>query len=125
LLSLQDGKYILGFIIPQIRRHEKLLRNLFADEYKRRDNVQIYADIIKVTQRPTKITKILRYANIQYFSFKDIVNALCKAGFLKTIEYDGSKDAKTKFLYKATDSGLKWCKKVEEIYNQISEVSET
>jgi len=102
-----------------------MIRQLFAEIEERRDKVQVLADIIKVTNRPTKITKILRVANIQYNTFQECIDKLTKAGLLQItpIEKGSSsiRDKRTLYVFEATDMGLKWCKMVEEVYNSLED----
>jgi len=97
--------------------------NLFADCIERRDKLQIYSDIIKVTNQETKITRILRLANIQYNSFRECIETLCGAGLLEKVESNihsrQSQDMRTKYAYKATDLGKEWCKMVDDIYETL------
>jgi predicted transcriptional regulator len=97
---------------------------LYANIEERRDKLQIYYDILKVTTRPTKITRILRLANVQYNTFQECIDKLIKAGLLEKIHLTGrrnrsSKDARSKTTYKATNQGLDWCNSVEEIYQTL------
>jgi len=97
--------------------------NLFADCIERRDKLQIYSDIIKVTNQETKITRILRLANIQYNSFRECIETLCGASLLEKVELNihsrQSQDMRTKYAYKATDLGKEWCKMVDDIYETL------
>lgn len=101
---------------------------LFADTSERRDRVQIFADIIKVSAQPVKITKILRAANVQYNTFQECINKLCGAGLLEMIPVlkrrRSKRDMRTTYVYKATDGGLRWCGMVDEIYDTIDGVYE-
>ena len=94
---------------------------LYANVEERRDKLQIYYDIVKVTARPTKITRILRLANVQYNTFLECVDRLIQAGLLETLHLSGKKPRKgrVKVVYKATEQGLEWCKNIEEIYNAL------
>ena len=104
-----------------------MIRQLFADIEDRRDKVQIFADIIKVTARPTKITKILRVANVQYNTFQECIDKLCSAGLLEMVPVTkrahSSRDMRTRYVFKATDIGLRWCGMVEEIYETLENSS--
>lgn len=98
---------------------------LFADTLERRDKAQIFADIIKVSVQPTKITKILRLANVQYNTFQECIDKLCEAGLLEMIPVvkrtRSSRDRRTSYFFKATDRGLRWCKMVDEIYEALED----
>lgn len=98
----------------------RLYKKLFADSIERRDKLQLFADIIKVSTNETKITRILRLANIQYNTFHECIETLCDAGLLEKISYNDrhsqSQDKRSKHIYKATEMGQKWCEMVDEIY---------
>ena len=99
-------------------------QQLFAENEDRRDRIQIYADILKVTKKPTNKTRILQLANIQFHIFQEYIEQLCSNGFLEKINTTENKAnlKKTKprkTLFKATELGLKWCNKVEEVYQKL------
>jgi len=100
---------------------------LFADTMERRDKVQIFADIIKVSVRPTKVTRILRLANVQYNTFQECINTLCEAGLLEMTPVKkhsrSSRDRRTSYFFRATDSGTRWSKMVDEIYKMLNDAS--
>jgi len=100
-----------------------MIGQLYADYLERRDKVQIYADIIKVTKKPTKTTRILRLANVQYNTFIECIDTLCNAGLLEKTSLEhrksSTKDGRTKYRYKATDMGLKWLESLDEIYIRL------
>ena len=99
-------------------------RQLFAEFEGRRDKIQIYADIIKVTKKPTNKTRILKLANIQFHTFQEYIERLCSNGFLEKINTTENKASLKKIkprktLFIATELGLKWCNKVEEVYQKL------
>ena len=100
-----------------------MIGRLYADYLERRDKVQIYADIIKVTKKPTKTTRILRLANVQYNTFLECIDTLCNAGLLVKISLDynksSTKNDRVKYKYKATDMGQKWLESLDEIYQRL------
>jgi predicted transcriptional regulator len=96
-----------------------MIGRLYADYLERRDKVQIYADILKVTAKPTKTTRILRLANVQYNTFLECIETLCDAGLLEKVSLNlnkPSRDDRTKYTYHATDMGRKWCESLAELY---------
>jgi predicted transcriptional regulator len=100
-----------------------MIGRLYADYLERRDKVQIYADILKVTKQTTKTTRILRLANVQYNTFLECMDTLCNAGLLEKISLDynkySSKKDNKKYAYKATEMGRKWCEALDEIYERL------
>ena len=100
-----------------------MIGRLYADYLERRDKVQIYADIIKVTKKPTKTTRILRLANVQYNTFLECIDTLCNAGLLEKKHLNpkkySSRDDRAKFVYQATEIGRKWCEALDELYDTL------
>ena len=99
-----------------------MIERLYADYLERRDKVQIYADILKVTKKPTRTTRILRLANIQYNTFLDCIETLCNAGMLEKVSLDYKKkrrDVKTKYAYQTTAMGHQWCEMLDEVINAL------
>ena len=105
---------------------EKLIGQLYADYLERRDKVQIYADILKVTKEPTKTTRVLRLANVQYNMFLECVNILCAAGMLEKTDLNYNKTSRkhgnSKFVFKATELGRKWCESLDDIYESLEKI---
>ena len=101
-----------------------MLGRLYADYLERRDKVQIYADIIKVTAKPTKTTRILRLANVQYNTFLECIETLCNAGLLEKASLNikkssSSKNYRTKYTFQATAIGREWCESLDELYQTL------
>lgn len=98
---------------------------LYAETFNRRDKLQIFADIIKVSSRETKMTRILRLANVQYSTFLECIDKLCRAGLLERLDTSGDTksfdDTRTKFVFRATDTGLQWSQLVDELYQRLEE----
>ncbi|KON31245.1 hypothetical protein AC482_01475 [miscellaneous Crenarchaeota group-15 archaeon DG-45] len=105
-----------------------MAKGLFADTIERRDKVQIFADILRVSARPTKVTRILRLANVQYNTFQECIEQLCEAGLLEmaavTQRARSSRDKRTSYTFRATDRGQRWCKMVDDIYEALQETTQ-
>ena len=104
---------------------QRMIGRLYADYLERRDKVQIYADILKVTKEPTKTTRILRLANVQYNTFIECVNTLCDAGLLEKIDLDYQKTStrgNRKVAFRATELGLKWSNSLQDLYMRLEKV---
>ena len=102
-------------------------KSLYTENIERRDKVQIFADIIRVSDKPTKVTKILRFANVQYNTFLEYVDRLCSIGFLERVSLDKSRvsgKGRTSYRYKATMMGEEWCDLVDEIYEELKASSD-
>ncbi len=100
-------------------------QSLFTERLVRRDKIQLLADIIKVSKKEIKMTKIIRLANIQYSTFQDCIDTLCNAALLEKVRLKDKsrrlRDARTKIAYKATEMGIKWCQMVDEIYKKLED----
>jgi predicted transcriptional regulator len=100
-------------------------RRLYADSKKRRDKLQILADIIRVSNHETKVTRILRLANVQYNVFHEYIETLVSIGFMERVKFGhGNRsfgDKRTQFSYKASEMGLRWCEMVDEVYDVFLE----
>ena len=100
-----------------------MLNQLYTERMERRDKIQIFADIIKTTKTSMPITAVLRKTNVQYNTFKDIIDVLCERGLMSRIPAgkNGSshREGRTKYIYQATYDGLKWSKTVDEVYSAI------
>lgn len=96
-------------------------KSLYTEYVERRDKVQIFADIIRVSDKSTKVTRILRLANVQYNTFLECVDRMCSVGFLEKVSLDKSEHRKsrTSYRYKATMMGEEWCDLVDEIYEEL------
>ena len=95
-------------------------KSLYTEGIERRDKVQVFADIIRVSDKPTKLTKILRIANIQYNTFLDCVDKLCSVGFMERVGPDQSGiSSRGRYSYKATKTGEEWCNLLDEIYEGL------
>lgn len=95
-------------------------KSLYTEGSERRDKVQVFADIIRVSDKPTKITKILRFANIQYNTFLDSVDRLCSVGFIERVDPDKSGiSSRGRYRYQATKMGEEWCDLLDEIYEGL------
>ncbi len=97
-------------------------KSLYTENIERRDKVQIFADIIRVSDRPTKITRILRFANVQYNTFLEYVDRLCSIGFLERVSLDKSGVSGKRgpsYMYKSTKTGEEWCDQLDEIYEEL------
>jgi len=105
-------------------RVDMMSGQLYSSVQERRDKIQIFHDIIKVSARPTNTTRILRLANIQYNTFKEYIDTLLKAGFLERIKGELGTNSKTRTLrtktsYQATYEGLEWCVSLKELYEAL------
>lgn len=102
-----------------------MINQLFNDVEERRDKIQIYSDIIRISATPVKATKILRKANIQYNSFMKYIDTLSCAGLMEKLPVvrgdEPAHDKRTTYLYKATKFGIEWCNRVDGIYGTLND----
>jgi len=93
---------------------------LFTENTVKRDYIQILADIIKASQQTSNMSKIMRLANVQYYTWGNCLETLCEKDFIEKIIMKNEYNEKSeKALYRATKKGLEWTKKVETIYDEI------
>lgn len=90
------------------------MMELFDEKYIRRDRIQVFSDIIQAAKIPTKTTKIMRKANIQYHSFFKMVQNLMDNGLLK-------KNGEEKPTFVATDVGVVWSREVHRLYSVLKD----
>lgn len=92
-------------------------RPLYDETEGRRDSIQLYADVIRVSDTPSKMTRIMRLSNVQFCIFKRVIRDLVEAGFLsESMDTVGSRDHAT---YEATRDGQKWAENVDTIYRAV------
>lgn len=96
-----------------------MMQKLFDEKIERRDKVQVLADILQVARESSKTTTILRLANLQYNKFLECRDILCEAGLLREIKLNDEGDSNSKCLYKTTNLGKKWSRKVNRVYAKI------
>ncbi len=93
---------------------------LFTEKTVKRDRIQVLADIISASKETSNMSKIMRYANIQYYTWENCFKILFEKEFIeKIIIQEDNVEDNEKTLYRATKKGLDWTKKVETIYNDI------
>ncbi len=93
---------------------------LFLEERRKRDRLQILSDIVTVCTKPSRLTKVLRFANTQYRFVSDALGKLVDAGLLEIVQAErGGKRAVRMFM--ATDRGLKWRDLVVYVYEVVDE----
>ena len=93
---------------------------IYDSTVPRRDYIQILHDVLASCVKPTKISLIIRKANVSYEKAKLLLDEFVTLGlaYNQTLPIR-SKDQRTRRLFQATESGLKWCEDVEDIYNRI------
>jgi len=91
---------------------------LFSDLVERRDYIQILADIITVCEEPSRITRILRLANVQYNTMRDAMESLTKSGLMRK-KRSSTRDERSKIELEATDLGLNWRDIVRLVYMML------
>jgi predicted transcriptional regulator len=96
------------------------MSELFTEKTVKRDYIQILADIIKASSETSNMSKIMRLANVQYYTWGNCLETLCEKDFIeKIVMKDKHRKGSEKALYKATKKGLEWTKKVETLYDEI------
>jgi predicted transcriptional regulator len=95
------------------------MAKLYTEKTLKRDRIQLLADIIKASEKKSNMSRIMRVANVQYYTWGKCIETLSKKEFIDIIEDEKSGDSNQKNLFKATKKGLEWIKKVETVYDEI------
>lgn len=90
------------------------MMELFDEKCIRRDRIQVFSDIIQAAKIPTKTTKIMRKANIQYHIFFKMVQNLMDYGLLE-------KNGEEKPTFVATNMGVVWSREVHRLYSILKD----
>lgn len=85
------------------------MRRLFDDQGKRRTPLQKAHDIIVVCMTPTRKTRIMGKANIQFGVFKVVMGNLMEKGFVKKEDVN----------YAATLSGIDFADTIAKIHEEF------
>lgn len=80
---------------------------------RRRDTVQIIADVLTTCREPQKLTAIIRRANLQYRMLLRLMKTLQHIGFLE-VSGDGKKKR-----YTATTRGIDWSESIIRVYEPL------
>jgi predicted transcriptional regulator len=91
---------------------------LFDSEEIRRDRVQVLHDILTVSVKPERATRLLRHANVRYGLFREYVDILCNSGLLEKKNM-GERNRKPCTYYQITKMGDEWCKMIKSVYNDL------
>jgi predicted transcriptional regulator len=95
------------------------MTKLFTEKTLKRDRIQLLADILKASEKKSNMSRIMRLANVQYYTWGKCIEKLSEKKFIEIIEDDMSDNSNEKMLFKATKKGLAWTKKVETVYDEI------
>ena len=94
------------------------IRELFEGKETRRDSLQIYADIVAVCTEHSKITKIIRLANVQYRFLCRALDLLLEAGLIRKTS-PTYRDERTSREFLSTELGLRWRRTVCSVYDAL------
>ena len=95
------------------------MAKLFTEKTLKRDRIQLLSDILKASEKKSNMSKIMRIANVQYYTWGRCIETLSQKEFIEIIENDSSVNSNEKILFKATKKGLDWTKRVETVYDEI------
>jgi predicted transcriptional regulator len=71
----------------------------------KRDKTEIIAAIIAMTQKPSKITRIMNQVNLSYPMLKKYMKLMLRLRFVESLKRDKKAD-ETRQLFQATEKGL-------------------
>ena len=79
---------------------------LFTEKTVKRDRIQVLADIISASKETSNMSKIMRYANIQYYTWETCLEILCEKEFIeKIIVQDDYENGNEKNLVQSYEKG--------------------
>ncbi len=81
---------------------------------KRRSNIQIIADMLRVGENGAGKTEIMYTANMSYSQIQKYLDYLVKQGFISKVSMDN-----TMVAYQVTDNGLKLLKAIDTLMNML------
>jgi predicted transcriptional regulator len=81
---------------------------------RRRSEVQILIDILNISLKGVKVTRLMYQANLSYFTLRKYLKATQKQGLIEKINKEGS------LKYCTTDKGKLVLKKLEDVTQALS-----
>ncbi|MFC1901546.1 winged helix-turn-helix domain-containing protein [Chloroflexota bacterium] len=83
---------------------------------RRRSNIEIIADMLRVGENGAGKTEIMYSANMSYSQIQKYLEYLVSQGFVNKVNMD-----KTMVAYQVTDSGFKLLKAIDTIMEMLGE----
>jgi predicted transcriptional regulator len=81
---------------------------------KRRSNIEIIADMLRVGENGAGKTEIMYTANMSYSQIQKYLDYLVSQGFINKVDMDN-----TMVAYQVTDTGLKLLKAIDTLMNML------
>jgi predicted transcriptional regulator len=81
---------------------------------KRRSNIEIIADMLRVGENGAGKTEIMYTANMSYSQIQKYLDYLVSQGFISRVNMDN-----TMVAYQVTDTGLKLLKAIDTLMNML------
>jgi predicted transcriptional regulator len=81
---------------------------------KRRSNIEIIADMLRVGENGAGKTEIMYTANMSYSQIQKYLDYLVNQGFISKVNMDN-----TMVAYQVTDTGLKLLKAIDTLMNML------
>ena len=81
---------------------------------RRRSNIEIIADMLRVGENGAGKTEIMYTANMSYHQIQKYLNYLVNQGFIHKVNMDN-----TLVAYRVTDSGFKLLKAIDTLMNML------
>jgi predicted transcriptional regulator len=87
----------------------------FAEKVgRRRSNIEIIADMLRVGENGAGKTEIMYTANMSYHQIQKYLNYLVNQGFIHKVNMDN-----TMVAYRVTESGFKLLKAIDTLMNML------
>ncbi len=97
------------------RTADKVAGRPFAERVgRRRSNIEIIADMLRVGENGAGKTEIMYTANMSYHQIQKYLNYLVNQGFIHKVNIDN-----TMVAYQVTDSGFKLLKAIDTLLNML------
>ena len=81
----------------------------------RRSELEILADILRLTKEGVKKTQILYQVNLSYSQLKNYLSFLKEKNFLEEIEIEENQGK----IYRINDKGLKLLENIENVFSYL------
>jgi len=88
---------------------------LIKNSPKRRDKLVIMAEIVNIARKGTSKTRIMYKANLSFCQINEFLSLLSQTGLLERSAADG------KVIYKATQKGLNFMERQQQIMDMLNE----
>lgn len=94
-----------------------MIQRLYLQRGCKRDRLQVYADILRISSEPLLKSELNRESGAYYRILNKALAVLEEAGYIAHIEEPFGE--RVKHVYVATRDGLSWAKRVDDVYQSV------